>query len=137
MRDSVPRNSLHDHPTRLGHLGLCQVCQAPATMIRLSKNSKNNSLPLRDHIGYLPSSLEICHFPPVSGKARTYTRKFPDSREACVNHIPSGEKEGRRSSAGVCRKKSGQLCPNCLYSAFPTLNESNTGSAFAQRVGPR
>ena len=42
-----------------------------ATMMWLSKASKSSSCPLRDHIGYAPPLFEICHLPPVSGKART------------------------------------------------------------------
>src|ERR1700692_392075 len=42
-----------------------------ATMMRLSKVSKKSSLPVRDHIGNTPPLVEICHLPPLSGKART------------------------------------------------------------------
>ena len=52
-----------------------------AAMIWRSRVSKNSSCPLRDHIGYVPPLFEICHLPPLSGKARTYTWNVPDSSE--------------------------------------------------------
>jgi hypothetical protein len=38
-------------------------------------------VPVRDHIGDVPLLFETCTLPPVSGKARTFTWKVPDSSD--------------------------------------------------------
>ena len=68
--DGAPELLLGPHSRFVGHEGIA-LHRVAATMMWLSKVSKNSSCPLRDHIGYVPPLFEICHLPPLSGKART------------------------------------------------------------------
>src|SRR6202521_4494681 len=67
----LPPSCFSDHIRGLSATKESPFTAYAATMMWLSKVSKNSSRPLRDHIGLLPPLFEICHLPPLSGKART------------------------------------------------------------------
>jgi hypothetical protein len=72
-------SGLSDHGRGLSRANESPVAVYVATMIWLSSPRKNSSRPLRDQTGLPPLEFETCHFPPLSGNARTQTSYLPDS----------------------------------------------------------
>ena len=79
-----------------------------ATMMWLSKVSKNSSCPLRDHIGYAAAAVRDLPLAALVRKgSHVNSGRSPTHRKRRPATARREKRKGSRSSAGVCRKTSG------------------------------